>query len=167
MHRDPYDPPSDHPKGPPFAPPIRHQELPTANIVESLRGTRPWMLLMAILGFLGAGLMFLGGLFVIMAASLGSAASQGETPIGFFWAFGLIYLVAAGWYVFVSVVLVRGFSSMGRVIDGGGIAELEDAIDKQRVFWKTLGISVIAGMILAVLAMIGVAVAAVFSGLST
>ncbi len=165
MQRDPYDPPSELSKGAPLAPVIP-KNLPTANIIESLRGTRPWLLLMAILGFVGAGLMFLGGLFVVLATALGSAASQGDMPSGFLWALGFIYLVVAGCYVFVSVLLVRGFSSMGRVIDGGGIAELEDAIDTQRVFWKTLGISVIAGIALGVVAFVGAMIAAVTSALS-
>lgn len=165
MQHDPYNPPSEISTGAPRVAPTDGTALPTENIIESLRGTRPWMLLMAILGFIGAGLTFLGGFFVVLAAALGGAAAEGDMPPGFLWILGFIYLVAAGWYIFISVVLVRGFSSMGRVIDGGGIAELEEALDAQRFFWKTLGISVIAGIALGIVAIVGLTIAAVSSGL--
>jgi hypothetical protein len=120
-----------------------------AAILESLKKTRPWVLFLAILGYLGAGLMVLMGLIMMLSGSaMTTALAKG--PMGAvapFFAF--IYIAFGGLYLIPSTLLWRyaeGISKYTR--SGGSMKALANAIEKQTSFWRFIGIMTAALMVL-------------------
>ncbi|MFV8752410.1 hypothetical protein ACNOYE_17835 [Nannocystaceae bacterium ST9] len=146
---NPYQPPSYPTQQGPWGPAQGPSSVSPA-IVDSLRKTRPWVMLIAVLGSIWTGLMLLGGLGIMVAAN-GMEAGMG---------FG--YLIAAGIYVVPLVMMYRYSNAISRLLQGGGQQELEQAIDAQRGFWQTMGILTLIGIVLVIL-MIFVAAAVVSS----
>jgi hypothetical protein len=106
-------------------------------IIEELRGTRPWILFLAILGFLGTGLMVLLGL--AMFAMAGAAGMPAP--------FGLIYIAFAAVYLLPAIYLIRYGSSIALLVRDPRMERLGSALGAQRRFWKMVGI--MAAVILA------------------
>jgi len=100
-------------------------------IVEPLRKTKGWVTFLAVVGFIGTGLMGLVGLFMLGAGRL----VPGLPP-----AFGLIYLVLGAVYVAPSVLLIRYGSAIGRLVRDPRMERLVVALDHQRSFWKLIGV---------------------------
>jgi hypothetical protein len=113
------------------------------SIIASLRKTRPWVAFLAILGFIGAGLMVLGGLAV-------------ATKIP---AMGLGYLVGAAIGMIPALAMHRYAKALNKLLHGGGVPELEEAMDAQASFWQILGIFTLIYMALAVVGIGAVMVA--------
>jgi hypothetical protein len=115
----------------------------TQDMIESLNQTRPWVIFLSVLGFIGAGFLVLGAFFMLVAGILGStvggATGAGAMPvaatIGLFFA----YLVLAVVYVIPCVQLVKYGMAIGR-IPGEGAAAIEDSLRRQKGFWRTVGI---------------------------
>ena len=111
--------------------------------VEALRGTRPWVLLFSILGFLGAGLLFFAGLAVMLGGGaflLGGVEGGGAAEGGMIFGLGLLYILLAFLYVMPSLYLFRYAGRIARMTSGGGVAALVEALDQQRRFWRLAGI---------------------------
>jgi hypothetical protein len=104
------------------------------TIVEQLRGTRPWVIFLSIVGFLGAGFFGLMGIIFLGMGSIGGPTAK--LPA----AFGLIYIVPAIAMIFPSVGLLRYGSAIGRLVRDPRTERLIVALDHQRAFWKLVGI---------------------------
>jgi hypothetical protein len=116
--------------------------------VAALRKTRPWVVLIAVIGLVFSGFMALASLVIMteMAAA------------------GVAYLVMAGLYVLPAVALIRYGNAINKLMHGGGVAELEQALDAQASFWQIAGIYTLIGMVITVIGVIGViAVGAAFT----
>jgi hypothetical protein len=135
----------------PYAAPIVDQErLPTANlpgdgqvtpaVLDAMRQTRPWVLFLGILGFIGAGFMVLGGLAMLVAGS-----AMGGAEVG---AVAALYIVLAVVYIFPSLYLYRYASSIKMLLTGYGVHALEEALTHQKSFWKLVGIVTAVSMVL-------------------
>lgn len=137
----------------------------TPAMLEGLKHTRPWVLFLTVLGFIGGGLFCFLGLFVMIASIAGG--SQGELWVVAFT--GLFYVAGGGLYLFVAALLYRYQRAIGAAVQSDQTEEVEEALDAQRGFWKTMGIAVIVSFVLGVLAMVGaiifVAVVAAGEGL--
>src|SRR5262245_39420012 len=98
-----------------------------------MRRTRPWVLFLSILGFLGAGLMFIVGIFMFFAGAMASAVASSAGPMGGLGPFiGLIYLALAAFYVVPSVLLWRYGMAIGQYTNSGGDADsLAEAVKRQ------------------------------------
>jgi hypothetical protein len=105
------------------------------RIVAALRKTRPWVTLLAVLGFIFGGL-----------TALGSLAAFSMMP-----AIGFAYLVVAGIYIGVSVMMLKYSNAINKLLHGGGITELEEAIDAQASFWQLAGILTLIFIVLMVI----------------
>jgi hypothetical protein len=140
---DPYQPPraADYVNAP-----SSDGEVP-AEAVDALRETRPWVTLLAILGFIGAGFMILAGLAIF---AIGGNVGRGMPP-----AFGLVYVLLAVIYLLPSVLLQRYSSSIGRVLDGAGTPAFIEALRSQRSLWRTMGILTLVMIVLMMLAFVG------------
>ena len=115
--------------------------LMTDSIVNSLRKTRPWVMLLAILGFIGAAIT------IIMAVGMlfGGSMMQGMDDVegmpgaviygmaGFYFVIGIIYFMAS-WY------LLKYAGAIKRAVAGMSVGDLEIALEKQASFWKLMGI---------------------------
>jgi hypothetical protein len=128
----------------------------TPAIREALLGTRPWVLLMSILGFIGAGFMILGAGGILFFTT--SAMPMMTVMILVYVAMGV--LQGAG-----SAYLFRYASSIGTLRSGGDILAVERALDEQRAFWKLAGIGALSFIALYVIVLIGTLVSFSASGL--
>lgn len=109
-----------------------HGQVP-AEAVEALRQTRPWVLLLAILGSIATGLMVLGGVSI---AIFSASSAGGATMIGM--AFG--YLIVALLYIYPILKLFRYSGAISRLVRSGSSADLVDALRHQKSFWRFIGI---------------------------
>jgi hypothetical protein len=117
--------------------------------MEALKQTRPWVLFLAILGLIGAGLAVLGSVAVVAVATLAPGPEQ-ISP-----ALGLIYLVLVPLYVLPSVKLLKYSAAITKLMASGGLEELERALLEQKGFWKLVGIMVIMTIALYIVLIIG------------
>jgi len=119
-------------------------------MLEQLKGTRPWVRFLSVLGFIGTGLTGLGALGFLIAAAVGGFSGDGVVAV----LAGALYLVIGGLYVLPTLHLHRYAGALGRIFSQGGVASLEEALRRQRSFWKVAAVLVIVGMGLAVLAIV-------------
>jgi hypothetical protein len=151
-YANPYAPPQAAFDQPPGLEALEAGAVPDI-IVEKLRGTRPWVIFLAIVGFLGAGFLGLVGMLMLGMGSLGTGASA-KIPA----ALGLVYIVPAIVMVFPSVGLLRYGSAIGRLVRDPRMERLIVALDLQRSFWKLVGILTAAMIVIQPLAFMAVAV---------
>jgi hypothetical protein len=152
----------------PFAPPRTENftvtEAPGGDIphdaIEALRKTRPWVIFLAILSFLGAGLLVVMGVFVGLLGSMGSIPETPGMPRGVMGALGLFYFVMGALYVYPGVRLLQYGLTIGRLLQDRQPASLARALDLQMRFWRFMGIATIAGILLYVVVIV------VFAGLA-
>lgn len=127
----------------------------TGEMIEALRGTKGWVLLVGILSLIGAGFMILGGVGMMFgSAFMGAAGGAGAAPAGMFVGIGLLYVVLAVIYVFPGLFLIRYSSAIGRLLSSGQAHDMEDALNHQRKFWKLIGVLILIMMVLMVVGMI-------------
>ncbi|MGI9243788.1 MAG: hypothetical protein ACR2RV_23525 [Verrucomicrobiales bacterium] len=112
--------------------------------VDILVRTRPWALFVAVLGLIGVGFL------VVAAIGLLAVFSQlGSSGIGLVMA--LLYFAIAAIYALPCIRLVQYCSAITRLRTTPTSASLENALDRQRSFWKTIGIMILIGILLGVL----------------
>ena len=116
----------------------------TVGIVNQLKRTRPWVLLLSIVGFFFTALMALGTLGIFFgggAAIMGMSGQQMPVNSGMpIIAVGVVYLLMTLLYFFASLYLVRYAGSIKKVVNFGGSENLEAALKSQASFWKLMGI---------------------------
>jgi hypothetical protein len=120
----------------------------SARIVAALRKTRPWVVFISVMFYIGAGGMFLSGL-----ASLAQVGAPGLVSI----VLGVLYLLPA-------IALTRYSKGINKLLHGGGVTELEESMDAQASFWQISGIFTLIGIVLMVILM--VFMGAMFSSMS-
>jgi hypothetical protein len=126
-----------------------------AEAVEALRETRPWVTLIAVMGFIGAGLMVLLGLAMM---AMGKGLGRGIPA-----SLGFVYVIIAALYVLPSVLLLRYSSSIGRLLEGAGTPALVDALRNQKAFWRAVGIMTLVFIGIMALSFFGGLAGAMFS----
>lgn len=125
----------------------------TEGMVEALRGTKGWVLLIAILMYIGAAFMVLGGFGMMVGGAVAGAATPGM-PQGVFTAMGAVYLLMALLYLFPATYLVKYSSAIGRLISDGRASDMEAALQQQRKFWKFMGVLALIFVVLMILGMV-------------
>ena len=155
----PYRPPSSDVSG---ATPGSSDGEVAAGIVEVLRKTRPWVLFLSILTFIGCGFMFLLGLFMVVAG--GAAEFQelfgglgGVTVGGLYFLFGLLYLVPG-------LHLLRYAGAIKKLNISPTTAGLQAALEFQHKFWRFVGIVMAALMGVYALIFVGAFLIAFIAG---
>ncbi len=135
--------------------------LMTERVVASLRKTRPWVLFIAILGFIGAAFtliasipMFLGGGMMGMGGMQGLDAGAGLAGTGFMIGMGVMYLLIAVIYFIASLYLLRYANAIKRAVTGLSAADMEAALEAQASFWKLVGILAIVSIVLMIVFMV-------------
>ena len=122
----------------------------TESMLFSLKQTKPWTKLISIIGFIYVGFMIIfgiGGSF--MFSRFGSSNSFPSSIT-----LTVIYLLLGILYFFPCLFLFRFSSSIGRLLEGGGAAEMEEALVNQKSFWKFVGILAIISIIMAIVGII-------------
>lgn len=121
--------------------------------MAAMSETRPWVTFIAVLSFLSAGFMVLGGIAMLFAAPVGIPFGG---PL-----LGLIYLVPAVLYGVAGTLLSAYRSSIVSLQSGNGVEALERAVENQRSFWRFSGITSAVALGLYALFIAGIGVFAV------
>lgn len=157
-----------NPYSPPGAVPHPYPQAPTAtptqggvsaNAIDLLKQTRPWVIMMSVLSFLGAGFMLLAGLGMFAMALITPRGGAQQAMLG------VVYVPLALVYVYPAVKLWSYGSSIARLTATQATADLEQALEHQKSFWKYCGILTIVMVVLYIFAIIAVVVVGVAGGL--
>jgi hypothetical protein len=119
--------------------------------VEMLRQTRPWVMLMGVLCFIGSAFMLLGGLGMMAMGAIASAGAKSAAPM----ALGLIYIPLAGLYIYPGLKLTKYAGAIGRLLQSRASADLDAALEQQKSFWKFAGITTVVMIVLYIVFIIG------------
>jgi len=136
----------------------------TEQSVEMLRQTRPWVMLMGVLCFIGSAFMLLGGLAVIAMSALESAATKSVFPTA---ALGVIYIPLAGLYIYPGLKLTKYGGAIGRLLQSRAAPDLDAALEQQKSFWKFAGITTIVMIVVYILFFIGMMAVGVGTAMRT
>ena len=123
------------------------RDMLTAGMIEALKGTKPWVRFMSILGFLVAVLMILAALGM---GAFGAWRITAGGPEGYMLAgMAVLYLVLAILYIYPSRFLFRYASAIGEALAAPSkAAAVERALVHQKSFWKFVGIMVLVMMLM-------------------
>jgi hypothetical protein len=127
-------------------------------LLLQLRGTKPWVRFLSVLGFIGTGLGVLAGLGLGAAGGLGAGLAMSESLM-----FGMIYVLMALLYFFPSLQLHRYAGAIEDALRTRASAAVATALQKQQTFWRTVGIMMLVLIVLWVLAVMGAIGAGVFA----
>ena len=133
----------------------------TPLMAQHLLATRPWVLFLSIMGFIGCGFMVLAGLGMIVFGGLGgSRPPEFAFPMA---VFGLICLVLAGVYAVPAWLLLSYARAIQRYRHSASSRDMAAALGSQKSFWKFVGIMtvvvmsiyLVVGLIALVVSMVG------------
>lgn len=145
--RNPYMPPGSQLSAPPMAS-VAGGEGISAISLDHLRNTRPWVRLLAILGFIGSAFLVIFALVIMVGGGFMGEQFQGAMGIGV----GLAYLLFAVLYIYPSLCLWRYATSIQALLSTRRSADLDAALGQQKSFWRFVGI--IAAVMLVIYALI-------------
>ncbi len=148
---NPYAPPTSPYAPPPAMAPPAPGGAVSEQSVEMLRQTRPWVMLMGVLCFIGSAFMLLGGLGMLAMGALATATTKSAAPM----ALGVVYIPLAGLYVYPGLKLTKYAGAIGRLLQSRGPADLDAALLEQKSFWKFAGITTVVMIVLYIVLIIG------------
>lgn len=152
----------------PPEPPLRRQGM--EEIQGELEGTRTWVFIFAILGFIFGGFMLLaaigaGGVFAFAGAAMGV---ENEFGAAGGMAMGLLIFLGYGamslFYLIPSWLLYKYASAIGR-IGSQGYPAIVEALSQQRKFWKLLGIMFLVMILLYIILIVVMVGFGMFAGI--
>jgi len=123
--------------------------------VQALQGTKPWVRLCSVMGFISTGFMLVIALIMLLGGAFMPTQKQAFPFAGFQFVMGLLYAAMGILYLFPSIKLWKYGSSIVRLMGSGSNADLIEALEQQRSFWKFVGIMILVMIALYVLAIIG------------
>jgi hypothetical protein len=109
--------------------------------VQLLRQTRPWVMFLSVLLFLGTAFMLLAGIGLVVSG----LAMGGPT---FSNIIGLAYIPVALVYLYPAIKMWTYGSAISRLVISGATTDLEAALAQQKHLWKFLGIAAIVMMVI-------------------
>ncbi len=131
----------------------------TQGVLLQLQKTKPWVRLMSVVMFLGAGLMLLGGLAMGLmgaAGTLNQTASPFGGQMGAVFGVGMaaMYGILAVLYVFPALKLWKYADRIRDLLASRQLVDLERALNEQRAFWKFVGVMIVVVLIIYAVAII-------------
>jgi len=140
----------------------------TPTMVEHLRAARPWIRFISILLFIGTGFTVLAAALLFFAGVVGAALSSRSKgaeliagPIG-----GVFYMVIGLFYALPGILMHRLANAIDSFVTVPSSQALEDALDKNRSYWKTTGIMALVMIGFCVLLFVGAFVVGIAAGLA-
>lgn len=127
----------------------------SAEMIESLRSTKPWVLLIGILLVIGAAFTLLGAVGMLLGA--GAAATQLQAqgmPAGLLIGMGVGYAIIGLINLAMAVYLLKYSSAIGRLVSSNDGVAMEQALEAQRKFWRLAGIIALTMIVLMVLGIV-------------
>ncbi len=122
------------------------------SMIDAMRGTKPWVLLIGIVLIISSIFMILGTIGMIVASAVGMASMGAEA--GAILGIGIVYAVMSLIYIMMGIYLFKYSSAIGRLLQSASMIDMEDALDSQRKFWKIAGIITAVMLVLMVLGFI-------------
>lgn len=139
------------------------------RVVASLRKTRPWVLFIAIIGFIFTALMVVASVPMFLGGSMMGGLDTGVPGMpgtGFMVGIGVMYLLMAVVYFMASLYLLRYASAIKRAVTGLNASDMESALEAQASFWKLIGIlSIVSIVVTIVFMVVGIGSMAMLSNL--
>jgi hypothetical protein len=134
-----------------------------ATMIADLQGTRPWVMLVVVTGYVISGIIVLAALLIFQFPGL---IPKDEEVSGGRVIYPLIYLFSAAIYLTLTIVLHRYARAIRRVTADRDLASVGQAIAAQRAYWRVFGIMVLLFLCLIGLAVVFGIVAALMVGRS-
>lgn len=134
--------------------------------VEQLAATKPWVRFVSVMIFIGAGfLLLMAALMGVMGGTLAKSASATGNPFGNWMGYALmaVYAVMAAVHIVPGVKLWKYANSIAVLLQTGRDEDLVAALNRQRSFWKLVGIMI---LVIIALYVVGIIVGVVFAGMS-
>lgn len=126
------------------------------EILKNLNTTQKWAKFLAILGFIGVGIMFIAGIVVtLMGGALGFLAEATPSPM-VFGSLGLVYVALAVLYFFPLLYLWRFASNVKNTIVYNAQNFAEKAFFNLMAHYRFVGILMIVLMSLYLLIFVGI-----------
>jgi hypothetical protein len=122
-----------------------------SGVAGALAGTRPWVRLVSVLGFLGAAFIMLLG-FGLAAGGLMVPGSSGEGAGAAMAVFGVVYACMGLLYLVPSLHLWRYGTHIHAYVKDAQTIQLEQALEAQRRFWKFVGILAVLSVVVGIIA---------------
>lgn len=155
MNNDPYASPVTDPYGTTYA----SNGAVSAAAVKQLEGTKPWVRFIAVMVFIGSGFMLLAAAGMLIAglagASLGARGGVGGLSAGMGMGIAVIYGALAFLYIYPGVKLWKFANAIAALLRSGSEADLVEALNQQRAFWRFTGIVMLVLLSLYALVIIG------------
>ena len=152
----------EEPSAPPSSPAPAVEPPPTGEespgVARALAGTQPWVKLVSILMFVGSGIGLAGAVFTM---TLGARRGlPGST------AMALVQMLLCLIYLFPASLLFRYGGAINTFLLEGKTSDLETALERQRSFWKFVGVLALIAVVLAVVGILAAILipAYIFSG---
>ncbi len=123
----------------------------TSEMLEALRKTKGWVMLVGILLFIGAIFMVLGALMMMFAGGMMGASNA--MPRGMMGAMSAFYLVIAVVYSALGFYLVKYSGAISRLLADGTSKSMESALQHQQKFWRLAGVIALVFLVVFVLGM--------------
>lgn len=124
----------------------------TGSMLDAMRGTKPWVLLIGIVLLISAVFMVLGTFGMMVAGSVGMKQVGAES--GAIMGIAAMYAVMSIIYILMGVYLFKYSSAIGRLLLSSSVADMEDALNSQRKFWRIAGIVTAIMLVLMVLGIV-------------
>ncbi len=127
----------------------------TDAIVTALRKTRPWVLFLAVMGFIASLFTVLGGVSALFGAMMMKNVSGMEDSMpaigsSMMVGAGMLYMVSGVIYFMASWYLLKYAGAIKRLIQSLAVVDLEMALNYQASFWKLLGILALVTIVLVI-----------------
>ena len=125
---------------------MNEQVMVSETALQYLRSTRPWVMFLAVMGFIGTAFMVLASLMMFAGSAITPANAR--LPETFYFMFAALYLAMSLFFCLIPGILLIRYSSAIFRIPSTGQEALEDALARQATFWKYAGIFTIAALVL-------------------
>ena len=124
----------------------------TSAMLEALRKTKGWVLLVGIMLFLGAAFTVFMAVVMVFAGDMFGGAKG--VPKGMGIGIGVLYIVFAIVYGMLGLHLVRYSSAISRLMSDASSESMETALQHQQKFWRLAGFLMLLFLIFAVLGIV-------------
>ncbi len=104
--------------------------------LEMLKQTRPWVMFIGVLAWIGTVLMGLASVGMIISGLMGGGNAQLQL-VGI----GVLYFMFIFVYYYMAKSLTGYAGAISMLSASERMSDLEDALEKQKNFWKTAGIT--------------------------
>lgn len=125
----------------------------TTTMIEALRKTKGWVILIGVLCFIGAAFCLLATLGMGAMSAFSGSVPGAKMPVAMIIGMVVFYLVLTAVYGFLGVYLVKYANAIGRLMKDSSTDSMEVALESQQKFWRLAGIMALLMVVMFVLMM--------------